>query len=96
MQTPIRFKDEQDRLTSEHEKNMTLAWLAEHTSEIINLQDRLKHLFLTGLRPNDLHLLDLVLNSVVCGIFHDMAEKEFLLGRIGFDDKEQGESHLPS
>ena len=72
MQTPFQYKDDIDRLQAGAERNKTLTWLDGHVSEIINVHDKLKHR--QGLSTADLNLLDIVLNTVVCNIFHDRAE----------------------
>ena len=92
MKNPFFFQDDRDRLRSGLGRNTAMSWMDSHCSEIINTHDKIKHR--QNLSSADLNLIDLVLNTVVCNIFHDRAERDFLLRRIGFEQDER-ESNLP-
>jgi hypothetical protein len=86
MENPIRFKDNQDRLLSDHEKNKAIAWIEGHLDDIVRTHKKLVNR--RGLNTSDLNLLDILLHTVVSNIFHDKAEQEFFMRRCGYNNEE--------
>ncbi len=76
-QSPFKFKDETEVLQSSSQKNQHLAWLDEHSGQIIDLHQKIQHSL--ALNAQDYQLMNILLNTLVCNIMHDRAETDFYI-----------------
>lgn len=83
LRSPFIYKTDKERVQACHEREKNQTWIHEHVKDIIDVHDLIK-LGVT-LEQKHRNLLNIVLNTTICDVFHQQAEEDYCLRMFGME-----------